>query len=87
MYIQVEISYIMGAIYDAEQEQYILAEKVRLGKLNIQNEDMVHKTISFTISEWALVQQIVNKNRLKNLTQGMRFCIHNTAIEEGLETV
>ena len=67
--------------------QYILAEKVRLGKLNIQNEDMVHKTISFSISEWALVQQIVNKNKLKNLTQGMRFCIWNTATEEGLETV
>ena len=87
MYIQEEISYIMGAIYDAEQEQYILAEKVRLGKLTIKNEDMVHKTISFTISEWALVQQIVNKNNLKNLTQGVRFCIHNTSSEQGLETV
>ena len=77
----------MGAIYDAEQEQYILAEKVRLGKLTIENEDMVHKTISFSISEWALVQQIVNKNNLKNLTQGVRFCIHNTSSEQGLETV
>ena len=76
----------MGAIYDAEQEQYLLAEKVRLGKLSIQNEDMVHKTISFTISEWALVQQIVNKNKLKNLTQGVRFCIWNTSIEEGIDT-
>ncbi len=73
-------------IYNEGQERYILAEKIRLGKLRIQNEDTVHKTLTFTISEFALIEQIRSKWKLKDLTQGMLFCIWNTAIEEGIET-
>ena len=76
----------MGAIYDTEQERTLLAEKIRNEKLRIQNEDIVHKTITFTISEFALIEQVRAKHHLKDLTQGMLFCIWNTAIEEGIET-
>ena len=76
----------MGAIYDTEQNRYLLAEKIRNEKLSIQIEDKTHKTISFSISEWSLIEQIREKHKLKDLTQGMLFCIRNTAIEEGIET-
>ncbi len=76
----------MGAIYDTEQEKHLLAEKIRNEKLSIQIEDKTHKTISFSISEWALVEQVRAKHKLKDLTQGMLFCIWNTAIEDGIET-
>jgi len=73
-------------IYDTEQEKYLLAEKIRNEKLRIQNEDKVHKTLTFTISEFSLIEQVRAKHHLKDLTQGMLFCIWNTAIEEGIET-
>ena len=76
----------MAPIYDTEQESHLLAEKIRNEKLRIQNEDKVHKTLTFTISEFALIEQIRAKHHLKDLTQGMLFCIWNTAIEEGIET-
>jgi hypothetical protein len=76
----------MGAIYDTEQERTLLAEKIRNGKLRLQNEDKVHKTLTFTISEFALIEQIRAKHHLQDLTQGMLFCIWNTATEEGIET-
>ena len=86
VYIQDNLLVCMGAIYDTEQEKHILAEKIRNEKLSIQIEDKTHKTISFSISEWALVEQVRAKHKLKDLTQGMLFCIWNTAIEEGIET-
>ena len=76
----------MGAIYDTEQERTLLAEKIRNEKIRVINEDKVHKTITFTISEFALLEQVREKHKLKDLTQGMLFCIWNTAIEEGIET-
>jgi len=76
----------MGAIYDTEQERHILAQKILNQNLRIQNEDKVHKTISFSISEYALIEQVRAKHNLKDLTQGMLFCVWNTAIEEGIET-
>jgi len=76
----------MGAIYDTEQDRTLLAEKIRNEKLRVQHEDKVHKTLTFTISEFALLEQVRGKHQLKDLTQGMLFCIWNTAIEEGLET-
>ena len=86
VYIQDNLLDYMGAIYDTEQESHLLAEKIRNEKLRIQNEDKVHKTLTFTISEFALIEQIRAKHHLKDLTQGMLFCIWNTAIEEGIET-
>ena len=76
----------MGAIYDTEQERHLLAQKILNQNLRIQNEDKVHKTISFSISEYALIEQVRAKHNLKDLTQGMLFCVWNTAIEEGIET-
>jgi len=73
-------------IYNNEQKRWLLAEKIREGKLRIQSEDTVHKTLTFTISEFALIEQVRSKMKLKDLTQGMLYCIWNTAIEEGLET-
>jgi len=73
-------------IYNDDQKRWLLAEKIREGKLRIQSEDTVHKTLTFTISEFALIEQVRSKMKLKDLTQGMLYCIWNTAIEEGLET-
>jgi len=73
-------------IYNNEQKRWLLAEKIREGRLRIQSEDTVHKTLTFTISEFALIEQVRSKMKLKDLTQGMLYCIWNTAIEEGLET-
>ena len=86
VYIQDNLLVCMGAIYDTEQEKHLLAEKIRNEKLRIQNEDKVHKTLTFTISEFSLIEQVRAKHKLKDLTQGMLFCIWNTAIEEGIET-
>ena len=86
VYIQDNLLVCMGAIYDTEQERTLLAEKIRNEKLRIQNEDKVHKTLTFTISEFSLIEQVRAKHHLKDLTQGMLFCIWNTAIEEGIET-
>tara|TARA_B100000949_G_C13846353_1_gene270842 strand:+ start:235 stop:471 length:237 start_codon:yes stop_codon:yes gene_type:complete len=73
-------------IYNEGQKRFLLAEKIREGKLRIQSEDTVHKTLTFTISEFALIEQVRSKMKLKDLTQGMLYCIWNTAIEEGIET-
>ena len=73
-------------IYNEGQTRILLAEKIREGKLRIQSEDTVHKTLTFTISEFALIEQVRSKMKLKDLTQGMLYCIWNTAIEEGIET-
>ena len=48
-------------IYNNEQKRRLLAEKIRAGKLRIQSEDTVHKTLRFTISEYALIEQVRSK--------------------------
>ena len=73
-------------LYNENQKRFLLAEKIREGKLRVQSEDTVHKTLTFTISEFALIEQVRSKMKLKDLTQGMLYCVWNTAIEEGIET-
>ena len=90
MYIGTSIldfmSYKDATIYDAEQKRTILAQKIKNGDLKVQVEDKTHKTLSFSVSEWALIEQIRSKYGLKDLTEGMLYAVWNTAIQEGIET-
>jgi hypothetical protein len=43
------------------------------------------KTISMSLSWWALVEQIRAKHNLKNANEALHFCVYHTAQDEGME--
>jgi len=76
--------------YNEEQRAKILAEKIRHEKdftasLNA-GETKTHKTLTLTISHWALIEQIRTSRGLKNAEQSIIYSIKNTAQELGIET-
>ena len=44
------------------------------------------KTISLPSEYWTLLEQIIHKLNLKNASGGMKYCIKEIGIEEGIET-
>ena len=65
--------------YDKQQKAYLRAERLRVEskaeKIKSKSLNSLHKTLTFTISQWALLEQVREKMHLDDFNQTLNFCI------------
>ena len=65
--------------YNDEQKAYLRAERLRVEakteKVKHDKQNSLHKTLTFTISQWALLEQVREKMHLDDFNQTLNFCI------------
>jgi len=76
--------------YNDEQKAFLRAERLRVeaktekGAAGKQNS--LHKTLTFTISQWALLEQVRQQMHLDDFNQTLNFCILEQARTLGIES-
>jgi hypothetical protein len=66
--------------YDEQQKAYLRAERLRVEAKAEKSKtspsiNKLHKTLTFTISQWALLEQVREKMHLDDFNQTLNFCI------------
>ena len=64
--------------YNEGQKAYLRAERLRVEAKKAQSKkgiNSLHKTLTFTISQWALLEQVREKMHLDDFNQTLNFCI------------
>ena len=66
--------------YDEQQKAYLRAERLRVESKAEKAKpspsiNKLHKTLTFTISQWALLEQVREKMHLDDFNQTLNFCI------------
>jgi len=66
--------------YNDEQKAYLRAERLRVESKAEKAKpspsiNKLHKTLTFSISQWALLEQVREKMHLDDFNQTLNFCI------------
>ena len=76
-------------IYDEQQKAFLRAERLRVEakqESRTPNKYKVHKTLTFSITQWALLEMIRDKMALDDFTQTLNFCVLEQARNLGIES-
>ena len=77
--------------YNEEQKAYLRAERLRVESKadkikSSPSINKLHKTLTFSISQWALIEQVRDKMHLDDFNQTLNFCILEQARVLEIET-
>ena len=88
-YLVLGMETMESEIYDEQQKAFLRAEQLRVESKKEDNKptkDKLHKTLTFSISQWALLEQVREKMKLDNYNQTLNFCILEQARNLGIES-